>query len=441
VIDCDAGDLIDLLQPWLDSATVESDCNNPVVTNDFAGFDEGCAALVTWTVTDDCGVASCSAMVTLIDTTAPVVMVKGMGPDTLECSTGEYVEPGATAADTCDPNALHVTIGGDDVDTSTPGTYTVTYTATDLCGNVGMMERTIEVVDTTAPEVLLNGDELLTLECSIDMYVEMGATATDACDPNVAVEIGGDEVDTTTPGTYIVTYTATDAEGNAGEVTRTVEVVDTTAPQVTLNGDKTQTLECSVDEYVEMGATAEDACDPNVAVEIGGDEVDTTTPGTYVVTYTAEDANGNVGQATRTIEVVDTIPPEITEIEVTLWPPNHKYVALSLSDCVEITDLCEGDIDIDARGAILAIYSDEPEDANGNGDGNTTDDIVIVDASSFLVRAERAGGGNGRVYGITFEFESAGETIQATCHVSVPHDQGGGDATDDGAASGYSVEP
>ena len=41
-------------------------------------------------------------------------------------------------------------------------------------------------------------------------------------------------VDTDTVGSYTVTYQLTDAAGNTGTATRTVTVVDTTAPVVTV---------------------------------------------------------------------------------------------------------------------------------------------------------------------------------------------------------------
>ncbi|NIP96143.1 MAG: DUF5011 domain-containing protein, partial [Akkermansiaceae bacterium] len=82
--------------------------------------------------------------------------------------------------------------------------------------------------------------------------------------------------------------------GNAAtQLTRTVTVADTTAPVLTLVGEAELTLECGVDTYSEAGATASDACDPDVEVVIGGDTVDVATPGTYVVTYDATDASGN----------------------------------------------------------------------------------------------------------------------------------------------------
>ena len=195
--------------------------------------------------------------------------------------------------------------------------------------------------DATPPVITLNGSAAVTLECGVDTYTEQGATAVDACDPNVSVTVGGDTVDATTPGVYVVTYDAVDAAGNSAVVTRTVEVVDTTAPVITLNGPADLTLECSIDTYTEQGASAADACDPNVSVTIGGDTVDATTPGTYVVSYDAVDAAGNAApQVTRTVEVVDATDPVINcpaNIEVDAASPVGTYVSFSAT----ATDACD----------------------------------------------------------------------------------------------------
>ena len=139
----------------------------------------------------------------------------------------------------------------------------------------------------------------------------------------------------------------------------------------------------------------------------------------------------------------DTTPPVVTVCGMTeLWPPNHKYHTFSLSDIVQsVIDDSDGDIDIDDNCVILSIYSDEPEDVKGNGDGSTLDDIVILGPSSFKVRSERQGKGNGRVYGVAFEMsDSSGNTTQATAYLGVPHDKSGKRTiVDDGSESGYTV--
>ncbi|MBB20197.1 MAG: hypothetical protein CMP20_12160 [Rickettsiales bacterium] len=114
-------------------------------------------------------------------------------------------------------------------------------------------------------------------------------------------------VDTSTIGTYVLTYTATDASGNQASTTRTVEVVeatpdDQTAPVITLNGGN-QTITVG-DTWVEPGYTATDNVDGVLtgAVVVTG-TINTAQAGTYTLTYSVTDAAGNTGTATRTVTV------------------------------------------------------------------------------------------------------------------------------------------
>ena len=97
-------------------------------------------------------------------------------------------------------------------------------------------------------------------------------------------------------GTYAITYTATDVSGNVGTVTRTVTVVDTTAPVITVISGTDTVAQGST--WTDAGATA----DGGELVTVSG-TVNTNILGTYMITYTATDASGNVGTATRTVTV------------------------------------------------------------------------------------------------------------------------------------------
>jgi hypothetical protein len=76
---------------------------------------------------------------------------------------------------------------------------------------------------------------------------------------------------------------------------------DTTAPVVTLNGAETVTLILNT-PYTELGATATDDEDGSITPTITG-TVNKDLAGTYTLTYSATDAAGNVGEATRTVIV------------------------------------------------------------------------------------------------------------------------------------------
>jgi hypothetical protein len=77
--------------------------------------------------------------------------------------------------------------------------------------------------DGIGPVITRNGSATVNLTVG-DSYSDAGATATDAIDGSVTVTPSG-AVDTTTAGTYTITYNASDAAGNAATpVTRTVIV-------------------------------------------------------------------------------------------------------------------------------------------------------------------------------------------------------------------------
>ena len=82
-----------------------------------------------------------------------------------------------------------------------------------------------------SPIITLNGNSSLSVEKG-DTYTDAGATALDNSVKDITSSIVVvNPVDMTTPGTYTITYNVKDAsENNAAQVTRTVIVVDTTAP-------------------------------------------------------------------------------------------------------------------------------------------------------------------------------------------------------------------
>lgn len=109
----------------------------------------------------------------------------------------------------------------------------------------------------------------------------------------------------------------------------------------------------------------------------------------------------------------------------TLWPPNHKLVGIAVQG---VTDAEHDPITI----RITGVTQDEPVD--GDGDGHTSPDGFGVGTNEALLRSERSGLGNGRVYAVSFiASDGKGGTCTGNVAVGVPHDQGQGDtAIDDG---------
>ena len=144
------------------------------------------------------------------DNVPPVITINGDNPATVELGSA-YVDDGATAFD--DFHGVTEVTSSGSVDTSTVGSYTITYSATDKDGNTATATRTVNVVDTTAPVVTVTGTNPVTVELG-GSYTDAGATATDASGTVSVVTSGS--VDTDTVGVYTITYTSTDASGNAG---------------------------------------------------------------------------------------------------------------------------------------------------------------------------------------------------------------------------------
>ncbi|WP_188407875.1 immunoglobulin-like domain-containing protein, partial [Hyunsoonleella pacifica] len=86
--------------------------------------------------------------------------------------------------------------------------------------------------------------------------------------------------------------------------------VDTTPPVITLNGNTSVDVILG-NTYNEQGATASDNVDGDISsnIVIAGDTVDTSTLGTYIITYDVSDAAGNAAtQVTRTVNVIEAVP-------------------------------------------------------------------------------------------------------------------------------------
>jgi len=89
------------------------------------------------------------------------------------------------------------------------------------------------------------------------------------------------------------------------------------------------------------------------------------------------------------------------------------------------SDDCDGNLFNSV--VIEKVTSDEPDNAPGDADGNTTNDIVIAGGcKSVQLRAERNETLNGRVYAITLRVRDvSGNTTRKDFKVSVPKTQSG----------------
>ena len=130
---------------------------------------------------------------------------------------------------------MNVTVSGG-VDVNRPGTYTLIYNAMDSEGHpAAAVVRNVVINDTVAPVITLLGDTAPTIEVG-GIFTDPGSIVSDSFENGLIVTVTG-EVNTSIPGIYTLFYNASDSAGNAAvEAIRVVDVVDRTAPMMTLNG-------------------------------------------------------------------------------------------------------------------------------------------------------------------------------------------------------------
>ncbi|MDQ6980583.1 MAG: HYR domain-containing protein, partial [Ghiorsea sp.] len=192
------------------------------------------------------------------------------------------------------------------------GTTTVTYTATDIYGNIATTTQAVIVADTTVPTINIQQAAVTIEAISAQTTVNLGTvTATDLVDG--AITSTNNAPATFPLGITTVTWSATDAAGNTATAQQQVTVQDTTPPVITAPAAVTGISQDGYAVAVNIGqATATDAFNP---VSIINDAPATFPIGNTTVTWSATDANNNSATATQLVTVTDNsifanLPPD-----------------------------------------------------------------------------------------------------------------------------------
>jgi hypothetical protein len=297
-------------------ATGSGSCGSVTITfNDTSAPGCGSTEIITrtWTATDSCGTASCDQIITIVDTTAPVISCPG--DMTLECpgdvspsNTGE-----ATGSDTCGDVAITFS------DVSVPGsgnteTFTRTWTATDDCGNAISCDQVLTVVDTTPPEALCK-NPTVSLNASGQATIDTAAVdngSSDSCGA-ITLSVSPTQFFCSDLGPNSVTLTVTDENSNMSTCAATVTIVDGVPPEITCPGDLAGVANAQCLFVPGAGAlgqaNATDNCPAGMTVT--DDAPSTFPPGTTVVTWTATDGSGNTASCSQSVTVTDETPPLI----------------------------------------------------------------------------------------------------------------------------------
>ncbi len=302
------------------------------------------STLITWTVTDNHdNITTAYQTITVEDTTAPTIII-----------------PEDITAETIDPMINHIKLGElitsdsvgvksitNDKPNAFPfGSTTVTWTVTDISGNISEATQTVTLIDTTSPEIFVPADIVAEATSLSGNMIELGeATGYDI----MGIASVTDHPPRFFPlGETTIEWNVVDISGNTASATQTVTIVDTTAPSITAPASITMEAISADSNIVTLGNPIfSDLVD---IPSISNNAPDVFPLGETTVTWTAVDASGNSASTTQTVTIVDTTAPELTT------PEDIIISAFSLDEQVEI-GVAQAD---DLAGSILTITNDAP---------------------------------------------------------------------------------
>ncbi len=362
----------------------------------------------TWSLTDNCGNTTEKVQtITVKDNTAPIIDETNKNNIDIECGVGDTEtvlqdwldsNAGATATDNCS-SVTWTNNYGDDTSVKCDGSYiTVTFTATDDCGNFSTTTAGYLIKDETPPTITQQPSDKIvecdgsgnTTELNNWLASNGGATATDDCS---IVTWSNNYTDLTYTcsftGEVEVIFTAKDACGNTINTTAAkFTVEDTVAPEFVETLPAAEiTVSCDNIPVMET-LTATDNCDASVTVipsEVTSGD-DDACGSEYLITrkWTVSDCSGNTTTHIQVITVEDTVAPEFVETlpaaEITVSCDN-----IPVMETLTATDNCDASVTV-----IPSEVTSGDDDACGSEylitrkwtvsdcSGNTTTHIQVI---------------------------------------------------------------
>ena len=322
VIDTDNGSC-DASGADLGTASASDNCSLASLTNDAPAIFPLGETIVTWTATDGSGnTATATQSVTVEDNEDPTVTAPGN--INIQIGAGEDSASGVDIGEAMTSDNCSVQSVTNDAPSVFPlGLTTVTWTVVDGSGNTASAQQTVNVTR----------DDLPTITAPSDITVNAGdglcsTTLPTLGDPVVGGNVPEDGISNDAPssfpvGTTIVTWTATDANGNVASAEQKVNVIDNQPPSITAPANITVNEDDGNgnDSPIDLGnAVAGDNCG---IASVTNDAPLQFPIGMTVVTWTATDIHGNTATDIQTVTVNQEVP--VCTIQV-ITKPEIKVV-------------------------------------------------------------------------------------------------------------------
>jgi len=281
------------------------------------------------------------------------------------------------ATDNC--AAPTVTVSQTDFTCADLGPNIINISAVDASGNSANCTFFVTVVDNQNPEPIDAVLPDIIANCSVTSLIP--PLVSDNCADPVQITNNA-SLPITTQGTTIVTWIYNDGNGNFNFQNQNVIIADTTPPVPDSATLPDVVAECSVSSLT--APTATEASCANGDVTINGTTTQTlpiTTSGTTVITWTYEDANGNISTQDQNIVINDTVAPTPDIVNL---PDLVSQCEITSITRPTATDNCAGNVLVTGNASLPLTTSGQITWTYDDGNGNTssqTQNVIISDTT------------------------------------------------------------
>ena len=297
---------------------------------------------IIWTAVDGSGnMAIASQTVTIQDSTPP--KISPMGDISLEARSSTQNLVTLDIPDISDEVGV-MSLTNDAPEVFPLGETIVTWTATDVIGNVSTLSQSIVLIDSAAPRIAFSEDFIIEASSLDQNKIEL--LVPEASDEVEIISITNDAPTVFPLGETIVTWTATDSSGNTSSQSHKITFIDSAIPEISISN---QTFEATTFGGTDISLELPTISD--IQYTTVTNDAPTVFPlGETIVTWTATDSSGNSASATQIIVVEDTTSP------ILIAPENLEIEAQNLLTEIEIF----GEVIAEDISGINSITNDAP---------------------------------------------------------------------------------